>query len=77
MNTDQENMWRTLKDEPGIMKFRCKIGWHRWSVYAEDTSCGTSGMFKGSQYYTRVFFKKQCAYCNIPKWKAFLKPRGD
>lgn len=36
MNTEQENTWRALQDEPMLIdSFLCRIRWHRWTVWSD------------------------------------------
>jgi hypothetical protein len=35
MNTDKENTFRALKDEPPLVSsWLCRFGWHRWEQWS-------------------------------------------
>ena len=36
MTVDEENTFRTLKDEPLLIRsWLCRFGWHRWTEWSE------------------------------------------
>ena len=60
MNTDKENFWRVLKGEEGIMRFRCRIGihkWTTWTVFSESRLYGGKG--------TKFHYRKTCVCCKL------------
>ncbi len=56
MNVDAENTFRTLKDEPLLIRsWLCRFGWHRWTEWSEVY------VPKGGSYNLQ---HANCACCN-------------
>ena len=70
LTPEEEDTWRTLKDEPLILKTRCKWGLHRWTVWKLDEDIRASSHYDRTTYY----MISTCADCNIPRWKKIKRP---
>lgn len=47
MNSEKENIFRTLKEEPLLMtSFLCRIGWHRWLKYEKPVLKENGGVYR-------------------------------
>ena len=57
---NKENTWRTLKDLPPIMNWKCRLGWHRWTTYTVN---------ERSQDFMMPIAKCQCADCGLPRFE--------
>lgn len=63
MSTEKESFWRILKGEEGLMRLRCKLGIHKWSVWKV---MGESKLY-GTRDGTKFHYRKTCVCCNLIK----------
>jgi len=69
MTEDEENAWRALKDQDGIVPRRCNWGFHRYTVWKVEA---VADYGSGSKKEIRLI--RQCADCHIPRYKIIKKP---
>jgi hypothetical protein len=59
MNTEKENIWRTLQGLKPIQPLKCRLGWHRWTSF--EVTDGDYGMGYGAAA------RCNCADCGLPR----------
>lgn len=58
MKSSPEDTFRALKDLPTRMKFRCRLGFHAYTVWKEHNNSAGFNIFRQ---------EKSCIYCNFKK----------
>lgn len=72
LTNDQENVWRTLKDEPHIASKWCRWGFHRWTKWQRHSFSNSNyGMFGNSRRYV---MECSCVNCGLVRRNKFNMP---
>ena len=71
MSNETENAFRVLQGESKIQSWRCRIGWHRWSIWEFRDANWNMGMMA-------PLARCHCVDCALPRFeRVFHKKKND
>ena len=75
---DKENTWRVLQDQTPILKTRCRLGFHRWTLWKfvciNKDSYERNGRLDDFTV-SPVLYKSECTECGKKKYRSQKEPR--
>jgi hypothetical protein len=59
MNVEKENTWRTLQGLKPIQPLKCRLGWHKWTIFEVFDGDWNIGYSPAARC--------NCADCGLPR----------